>query len=87
VSKVLIPGAMPQIWEAITVCSGIMWTYIVLAEFINSNQDQIGVGYLLQIGSRTQESGMVYGALILIVLISVAFDFIMNQIKKRVFSW
>lgn len=87
ISKVLIPGAMPQIWEAITVCSGIMWTYIVLAEFINSNQDQIGVGYLLQIGSRTQESGMVYGALILIVLISVAFDFIMNQIKKRVFSW
>lgn len=87
ISKVLIPGAMPQIWEAITVCSGIMWTYIVLAEFINSSQEQIGLGYLLQIGSRTQESGMVYGALILIVLISVAFDFIMNQIKKRVFSW
>jgi len=87
ITKVLIPGAMPQIWEAITVCSGIMWTYIVLAEFINSSQEQIGLGYLLQIGSRTQESGMVYSALILIVLISVLFDFIMNQIKKHYFSW
>jgi len=87
ITKVLIPGAMPQIWESITVCSGIMWTYIVLAEFINSSQDQIGLGYLLQIGSRTQESGMVYGALILIVLVSVFFDFIMNQIKKRFFAW
>lgn len=87
ITKVLIPGAMPQIWDAITVCSGIMWTYIVLAEFINSSQEQIGLGYLLQIGSRTQESGMVYAALILIVLISVLFDFIMNQIKKRYFAW
>lgn len=87
ITKVLIPGAMPQIWDGITVCSGIMWTYIVLAEFINSSQEHIGLGYLLQIGSRTQESGMVYGALILIVLISVFFDFIMNQIKKRCFSW
>lgn len=87
ITKVLIPGAMPQIWDAITVCSGIMWTYIVLAEFINSSQEQIGLGYLLQIGSRTQESGMVYAALILIVLISVLFDFVMNQIKKRYFAW
>ena len=87
ITKVLIPGAMPQIWEAITVCSGIMWTYIVLAEFINSSQEQIGLGYLLQIGSRTQESGMVYAALILIVMISVSFDFVMNQIKKRYFAW
>jgi NitT/TauT family transport system permease protein len=87
ITKVLIPGAMPQIWEAVTICSGIMWTYIVLAEFINSSQEQIGLGYLLQIGSRTQESGMVYGALILIVLISVSFDFVMNQIAKRYFSW
>jgi len=87
VRKVLIPGALPQIWNAITVSSGIMWTYIILAEFINSNQEQIGLGYLLLIGTRTQESGMVYAALILIVLVSTTFDWLMNLIRRRYFNW
>src|SRR5215213_4298001 len=51
--RVLLPGAIPQIWDAIAVCSGIMWTYIILAEFINSSEANLGVGYLLFTGSRT----------------------------------
>src|ERR1044071_939713 len=34
VTRVLLPGALPQIWEAVKVCNGIMWTYIVLVEFV-----------------------------------------------------
>src|SRR5437588_7417696 len=37
ISQVLLPGALPRIWEAIIVCNGVMWTYIVLAELISSN--------------------------------------------------
>jgi len=33
ITRVLLPGALPAIWEALAVCNGIMWTYIVLAEF------------------------------------------------------
>src|SRR5262249_48733368 len=35
IRHVLWWGALPQIWDAIAVCNGIMWTYIVLAEGIN----------------------------------------------------
>ncbi|MBS1706314.1 MAG: ABC transporter permease subunit [Armatimonadetes bacterium] len=87
VSKILFPAALPQIWEAIAVCSGIMWTYIVLAEFINSNEEQIGLGYLLSVGSRTQDSGKVFGTLILIALISAATDWLLKSIQKRFFPW
>ncbi|HEY3268470.1 MAG TPA: ABC transporter permease subunit [Armatimonadota bacterium] len=85
--RVILPAALPQIWDAIAVCNGIMWTYIVLAEFINSNQEQLGLGYLLQIGSRTQESGEVFATLIVIALISSTTDWLFQTVRKRYLAW
>lgn len=85
--KVLLPSALPQIWEAVILSNGIMWTYIVLAEYINSSVDQIGLGYLLQVGSRTYQSGQVYGTLILIGAIAYATDWVLRQIQSRFFAW
>jgi len=85
--RVLLPGALPQIWNAIAVCNGIMWTYILLAEFINSNEEQLGLGYLLYIGSRTQESGKVFGTLIVIATISSLTDFVLQWTRKRFLNW
>jgi len=87
ISRVLLPGAAPQIWDAIAVCNGIMWTYIVLAEFINSNEDQLGLGYLLYIGGRVQESGKVFAALIMIGLISSVSDWVFQAVRKRFLDW
>lgn len=85
--KVLLPAAMPQIWDAVAVCNGIMWTYIVLAEYINSSPDQLGLGYLLFIGSRAGGSGKVYGTLLIIATISVLTDFMLRRIKLRYLDW
>jgi ABC-type nitrate/sulfonate/bicarbonate transport system permease component len=85
--RVQVPGALPQIWDAIAVCNGIMWTYIVLAEFINSNEEQLGLGYLLSMGSRTQESGKVFATLIIIGIISSTSDWIMQTVRKRFLNW
>jgi ABC-type nitrate/sulfonate/bicarbonate transport system permease component len=87
VGRVLFPGALPQIWDALAVCNGIMWTYIVLAEFINSNEQQLGLGYLLFIGSRTQDSGKVFAMLILIGAISSLTDWILQAVRRRFLNW
>ena len=87
VSRVLLPGALPQIWDAIAVCNGIMWTYIVLAEFINGNEEQLGLGYLLQIGTRTNESGSVFAVLIVIAIISSLTDWLFSLVRRRYLRW
>lgn len=87
VRRVLLPGALPQIAEAVAVCNGIMWTYIVLAEFINANEEQLGLGYLLYVGSRANESGKVFGTLIVIALISSCTDWILQTLRKRFLNW
>lgn len=86
-TKVLLPAALPQIADAVIVCNGIMWTYIVLAEYINSNEEQLGLGYLLTMGSKTFQSGQVYGALILIGGIAYISDWLLRFAQKRLFRW
>ncbi|MBI5707701.1 MAG: ABC transporter permease [Armatimonadetes bacterium] len=85
--KVLLPGALPQIWEAVAVCNGIMWTYIVLAEFINNSEEQLGLGYLLYVGSRTQDSGKVFATLIVVGIISAITDWAFLIARRRLFPW
>jgi NitT/TauT family transport system permease protein len=85
--RVLLPGALPQIWDAIAVCNGIMWTYIVLAEFVNQNERELGLGYLLYIGSRLNESGKVFGTLMIIALLSTLTDWILQTMRKRFLNW
>lgn len=87
VPKVLLPAALPRIFDAIIVANGLMWTYIVLAEFINSSQYDLGLGYLIYIGSRTQNSAMVYAALILIGLLSVGTDWLLGYFRRLLFRW
>jgi NitT/TauT family transport system permease protein len=87
IGHVLLPGALPQIWDAMAVCNGIMWTYIVLAEFINSNEEQLGLGYLLYIGGRTQDSGKVFATLILIGLVSSLTDWLLHAVRRRFLNW
>jgi NitT/TauT family transport system permease protein len=85
--QVLLPGALPQIWEAIIVCNGIMWTYIVLAEFISNSEKQLGMGYLLWIGSRTQDPGKVFAMLVVIAVTSVLTDYALQFVRRRFLDW
>jgi len=87
IQKVFIPASLPAIWEAIAVSNGIMWTYIVLAEYINGNEAQLGLGYLLNIASRTQESGKVFGILLLVAIVSSISDFVLQSVRRRFFNW
>ena len=86
-SRVLVPGALPQIWDAIAVCVGIMWTYIVLAEYINGSENQLGLGYLLFLSGRANEPGKVFGILIIIAVISSLTDWLFGLFRRQFLNW
>lgn len=85
--KVLLPGAVPRIWEAITVCNGIMWTYIVLAEYLSGNKETLGLGFLLNIGVHAFQPGQVFTMLALIAIISALTDFAFQSIRRTFLDW
>lgn len=88
--RVLLPGALPQIWEAIAVCNGIMWTYIVLVEYLNanlSNLENLGLGVLLRVSTITNRPAQVFAVLIIIAVISSLTDFIFRLVRKFWLNW
>lgn len=84
IATVLLPGALPQIWQGIIVSNAIMWTYIILAEMFNA---QNGLGYLIMVAQRLQRSEHVYALIILIALLVVALEWLLNAIQRRFIHW
>ena len=63
---------------------GIGWTYIAVAETINA---KYGLGYIIQTSSARGRTDMVFMAIIMIILVSIVFDFVANKIIKKAFKW
>lgn len=89
--RVLLPGAWPQIWDAIAVCSGIMWTYIILAEYVSPTMESLGIGYLLynanRVGGSGNGAGKTFAIIIIVALISSLTDYVLTRVRKRFFNW
>lgn len=84
IGRVLLPGALPQIWDAIIVCNGLMWTYIILAEWVNAES---GLGHMISIASRLNRSDEVFAGVIVIAVISAFTDWLLRAVRRRFLNW
>ncbi|ACY17575.1 ABC transporter permease [Haliangium ochraceum] len=80
----IIPAAWPRIFDAIKVCTGIAWTYLVAAEIINVTD---GLGKVVQQAQRFQNTPKVWAGILLILLIGNITDFALGKIRERFFNW
>ena len=80
----VLPAAWPRIFDAIKVCTGIAWTYLVAAEIVNVTT---GLGAVVQHAQRFQNTPKVYAGILLILIIGNITDFILGRVKKRFFNW
>ena len=86
VGTVLIPAALPDIFDAFRVMNAISWTYIVLAEQVNM-RDPPGLGYIVQTGMSHSRPGMAFAVLIVIGAIGIGTDLFINGMSKVLFPW
>ena len=84
VSKVLIPGALPAIGEALRVMNGIGWTYVILAEVINA---QYGLGALITVAGKRSHVDQIFALVLVILVIGLASDFLLRRINSALFHW
>jgi ABC-type nitrate/sulfonate/bicarbonate transport system permease component len=80
----VVPAAWPRIFDAIKVCTGIAWTYLVAAEIVNLTN---GLGAVVQHAQRFQNTPKVYAGILLILIIGNATDFVLGVIRDRYFGW
>src|SRR5207237_10145623 len=81
---VLIPAALPQIFDSFRVMNAIAWTYVILAEFVNPQQ---GIGYLLNLAQQHSKPEWSLAGIAVVGLIGLVTDFLIATANRVLFGW
>jgi NitT/TauT family transport system permease protein len=84
IRTVLIPAALPDIFDSFRVMNAISWTYVILAEFVNARQ---GIGYMIQLAGSHLKTAQVFSGILIIGLIGLITDAIIRGLNRALFSW
>ena len=85
VSKIIFPGALPEIMTGLRVGLGIGWMCIVAAEMIGG--DPVGVGRLILKYANYFQIDVVIVGMILIGLIGLVMNYAILLLEKRMFRY
>jgi NitT/TauT family transport system permease protein len=81
---VLLPAALPEIFDSFRVMNAISWTYIILAELVNARD---GLGYIIELGRTHQKMSWMFAGLLVIGCIGLLTDFLIRLISSLLFRW
>jgi NitT/TauT family transport system permease protein len=81
---VLFRAALPGIFDAMRLCNGWAWTYVVVAELVAANE---GLGYRILKFSRFLQTPKIWVYLIVLGVIGLALDLAFRAMNRRLFQW
>jgi ABC-type nitrate/sulfonate/bicarbonate transport system permease component len=82
IMKVLIPLALPDIYNSLRNLFGLAFGYIMLAELVNAEH---GLGYLLMASQRRGLTEHIFGILIVIGLLAYGIDRLLYWFQRGLF--
>jgi NitT/TauT family transport system permease protein len=81
---VLLPSALPEIFDSFRVMNAISWTYVILAEAVNPEH---GLGYMVELARTHQKASWSFAGLLVIGGIGLLTDFVIRTISAVLFRW
>jgi NitT/TauT family transport system permease protein len=81
---VLIPAALPQIFDSFRVMNAISWTYVILAEIVNPHR---GIGYLLNLAQQHSKPEWSLAGIAVVGVIGLVTDMLIEQLNRLLFGW
>ncbi len=84
ISRVILPASAPKILNAMRICFGWGWTYVVVAELVASTR---GLGYAIMQAQRFMDTPKIFVGIIIIGGIGLLFDSLFRILHKIMFSW
>ena len=77
-------SAMPGIFDALRLCNGWAWTYLVVAELVAANE---GLGYRVLKFSRFLQTPKIWVYLVLLGVIGLGLDLLFRMLNRQLFHW
>lgn len=84
VRKVLWRAAMPGIFDALRLCNGWAWTYLIVAELVAANE---GLGFRILKFSRFLQTPKIWVYLLLLGAVGLTLDLLFRAANRRLFRW
>jgi NitT/TauT family transport system permease protein len=83
IRTVIIPDVFSRFSDDIRVLVAISWTYIVIAEMINSSDG--GIGSMVFVAQKQSRADMVFGLIVIILVVGLIQDRIMKWMDARMY--
>jgi NitT/TauT family transport system permease protein len=84
ISRVLIPGAAPEIAEHLRMVLGWAWTYVIVAELIGASK---GIGHMITDSQALLATDQIIFGIIVIGLIGLVSDLLFKALNRKLFPW
>lgn len=70
-TEILLPAALPSMMNSFLMMYGIGWTYVAVIEAVNAKK---GLGFIINVGAARGKTAVVFAAILVIIVVSYAFD-------------
>ncbi len=84
IRTVLLPAALPEIFDSFRVMNAISWTYVILAEAVNPEH---GLGYMVELARTHQKASWSFAGLLVIGGIGLLTDLFIRIVSGFLFRW
>lgn len=82
--RVLLPAALPQIYDACRVGIGLTWSYLLVAEIVASEN---GLGYIIIRGQRFLQTDRIFFTIIVLGILGLLYDRAFTLSRRKLFLW
>jgi len=84
IRRVILPGAAPEIAEALRQVLGLGWTYVVVAELIGAAS---GIGHMIMDSQALMATDNIIAGIVIIGLVGLASDLAFKKLNQKLFPW
>ncbi|HTJ97218.1 MAG TPA: ABC transporter permease [Rhodocyclaceae bacterium] len=84
ITKVVLPGILPDLYRDQRILLGWAWTYLIVAELIGTSS---GITFFITQQARYQHFENVYAAIIIIGIIGFGSDLVLEKLGRKLFPW
>ena len=78
--RIVLPSALPAIWDSMRISLGWAWTWLVVAELVAATS---GLGYRITTAQRYFQTDLIFGYLLILGILGLATDQVMKYASRR----
>ncbi|HTI01347.1 MAG TPA: ABC transporter permease [Acidisoma sp.] len=82
--RIVLPSALPGIWDTLRISVGWAWTWLVLAELVAATS---GLGYRITVSQRFFQTQTIIGYILLLGIFGLITDQVMKALEKVLFRY